>query len=255
MQTEPDPDTTTEFATKRVLLVDAVKWSDEHPEEDPLRDVGEWFWRHLAHLEQVELIAATADTPLQWLDEFQPSGVLLSGSPRDAWSDDPVNANLCELVLECARNRIPFLGVCYGHQILGRALGAHVARHPRGWELGNTEIQLTPAGRDFPLFRGFPERFDALNSHADAVLTLPPDCELLATGSHTEVQGFHRDQLLIGVQFHPETDPDVLRYIWHPRRTAWREKMEFDLDQRLDSMKPTRHTGRLFENFVHYFVR
>jgi GMP synthase-like glutamine amidotransferase len=43
-------------------------------------------------------------------------------------------------------DRIRVIGVCYGHQIVGRALGAKVARSD-AWEISVSEVQLTPKGK------------------------------------------------------------------------------------------------------------
>lgn len=239
---------------KRVLLINAVRWPAESSKEHPCRDVGNWFARWLNHLPGVSQTVVDAEDALPGTVAKEIGGVIISGSPRDAWDEDPVNENLCNLILECADCRIPVLGVCYGHQLLGRALGGRVGRHPRGLELGNTPVELTSAGLSFPLFDGLPEYFDVLNSHADAVLTLPNDCELLATGNFTQVQAFHRHGLLMGVQFHPETDPETLRFIWSGRREAWRGKVKFDLDQRLASLQPAPHAAKVLANFVTHFI-
>jgi GMP synthase (glutamine-hydrolysing) len=181
-------------------------------------------------------------------------GVIISGSARDAWNEDPVNLELCELVGICRDKDIPVLGVCYGHQLLARALGGVVARHPGGLELGNTPLQLTSDGLVSPLFVGFPERFDVLSSHADAVLTLPPECELLAKGDFTLNQAFHSKNRFFGVQFHPETDPEVLRFIWSVRRDTWRSKVTFDLDHTLDNLRPAPMAANLLRNFVRNII-
>jgi GMP synthase (glutamine-hydrolysing) len=239
---------------KRVLLINAVKWSDAYAKDNPCCDVGNWFERWLKHLPEGSQNVVDAEDDVLSAIRAGTDGVIISGSPRDAWNDDPVNEKLCDLIHECGERQIPLLGVCYGHQVLGRALGGQVGRHPQGLELGNTTVELTPAGLSFPLFAGFPEQFDVLNSHADAVLTLPPDCELLATGSFTQVQAFHYNRSLMGVQFHPETDPDTLRFIWSGRREVWRTKVNFDLDQRLASLKPAPHAAKVLENFVNHFI-
>ncbi|MBI3853144.1 MAG: type 1 glutamine amidotransferase [Verrucomicrobia bacterium] len=244
----------TSLKPKRVLLINAVKWSDAYSKDNPCCDVGHWFGRWLKHLPAVSQTVVDAEDEFMETVRNETDGVIISGSPRDAWNDDPVNEKLCNLIHECAERKIPVLGVCYGHQVMGRALGGQVGRHPQGLELGNTPIDLTPAGADFPLFAGFPKRFDVLNSHADAVLTLPPQCELLATGRFTEVQAFQQNGLLMGVQFHPESDPDTMRFIWSGRLEAWRKKVSFDLDQRLASLRPAPQATKVLENFVNHFI-
>ncbi len=237
-----------------MLLIDAVAWSDAYPVNNPYRDVGRWFSRWLADISSIDLTPASAETDLLCLLRQGVDGVIISGSPRDAWSEDPVNDRLLQVVDACRLSGVPLLGVCYGHQLLGRALGAPVAPQPEGLELGNVRLSLTSAGVNFPLYRGFPAEFEVLQSHADAVLSLPTQCDLLATGGLTPIQSFHWKGLLMGVQFHPEQEPETLRFIWSGRRDKWRDKVTFDLDERLDSLRPTPLATRVLQNFVRHYV-
>jgi GMP synthase (glutamine-hydrolysing) len=243
--TIPDP-----TRRRRILLVDAVVWAPAYPASSPWRDVRQWYARWVGGLTGLELARIAADEDVLQAVQRGVDGVILSGSPRDAWVEDPVNERLCRLALHCRDHALPFLGVCYGHQILGRALGATVARHPAGLELGNTAVELTEAGLASPLFAGFPSRFEVLSSHADAVLDLPQGAELLVRGAFTEIQGFRSGASLHGVQFHPETDPDTLRFLWSVRRDAWRPRVSFDLDHVLDRLRPTPLAATVLRNFV-----
>lgn len=240
----------TSSAIRRVLLVDAVTWSPAYPASSPFRNVYQWYARWFSDLPHIQLIPLPAEENVLGAVTSGLDGVILSGSPRDAWTDDPVNHRLTEVVRHCQDQEIPLLGVCYGHQILARALGAKVGRHPEGLELGNTPVELTVAGQVSPLFAGFPERFDVLSSHADAVLDLPPGAELLARGRHTKTQAFSWGDRLFGVQFHPETDPETLRFLWNPRRETWRSRVRFDLDGVLDNLRPTPMAVNVLRNFV-----
>ncbi|CAD0016916.1 unnamed protein product [Aureobasidium pullulans] len=47
-----------------------------------------------------------------------------------------------------SQSRIRVLGICFGHQIVGRALGAKVARGEQGWEVSVTPLELTSLGKD-----------------------------------------------------------------------------------------------------------
>jgi len=46
------------------------------------------------------------------------------------------------------QNRIRIIGVCFGHQIVGRAMGQTVARNEKGWEVTVTPLELTERGRE-----------------------------------------------------------------------------------------------------------
>lgn len=44
-------------------------------------------------------------------------------------------------------SRVKLIGVCFGHQIIGRALGIMPVRNAKGWEVGVTSIELTQRGK------------------------------------------------------------------------------------------------------------
>lgn len=75
--------------------------------------------------------------------------VLMSGSKHNSFENDPWILKLVEFtkkILEQRRVRI--IGVCFGHQIVGRALGAKVDRSDKGWELSVTAVDLTKKGQE-----------------------------------------------------------------------------------------------------------
>jgi hypothetical protein len=47
-----------------------------------------------------------------------------------------------------AQNRVRLIGVCFGHQIIGRALEQKVGRSDRGWEVSVTPMELTAKGKE-----------------------------------------------------------------------------------------------------------
>ncbi len=236
-----------------VLLLDMYEWTDAYPASNPLRDVTGWFARHLPVGDKIELISGGVNDDLIAMARSA-DAVISSGSPRDAWVDDPVNDRALDVVEHCREAGKPFLGVCYGHQLLGRALHANVGRQPAGYELGNVDVTLTDEGAACPLFEGLPRRLPVIESHQDAVLELPDGARLLATGE-CPVQAFDFNGNMLAVQFHPEMDPAVLQFVWgEPRRELWRPKLNFDLDERLAGLKQTPAAPRIFQNFIDHYV-
>lgn len=78
--------------------------------------------------------------------------ILITGSKHDAFADGEGNwiANLTEFVrraLESER-RIWVVGVCFGHQVVARALGVPVGRNGHGWEVSVTDVKLSEKGRE-----------------------------------------------------------------------------------------------------------
>lgn len=174
-----------------------------------LGDYEVWF-RHacagLAELRPVELHAG--ERPPGWRDF---DAVVMSGSPLSVTEPAEWMARAADTMLEAAE-RLPVLGVCFGHQLLAWRLGARVLKNPRGRELGTQAVRLTAAGRADPLFRGLPEVVEVQETHEDVVDAAPPGATLLAENEACAVQAFGWGPRLRGVQFHPEMNAASIRY-------------------------------------------
>lgn len=75
--------------------------------------------------------------------------ILISGSKHDSFADHPWILKLVDFVKKVLdQDRVRVIGVCFGHQIVGRALGAKVDRSDGGWEISVTAIDLTKRGQE-----------------------------------------------------------------------------------------------------------
>lgn len=80
--------------------------------------------------------------------------ILISGSKHSAYLDEPWIVKLVEFIRgvltteTVGKRQVRVVGVCFGHQIVGRALGAVVGVNEKGWEVSVTEIQLTKRGKE-----------------------------------------------------------------------------------------------------------
>jgi len=132
-------------------------------------------------------------------------GVILTGSPLSVRDEAPWMADLGAWALRAA-DRLPVLAVCFGHQLVGEALGGRVAPNPRGGEYGTIEVALTDAGVSHPLFSGLGERPSVQSTHRDVLVTPPSASGVVLLGStpNTRWQAFGWGPRLHAVQFHPE---------------------------------------------------
>jgi len=74
---------------------------------------------------------------------------LISGSKYNSFDDVPWILKLVRFTKEVlAQRRVRIIGVCFGQQIIGRAMGAKVARSDRGWEVSVTAMDLTKKGQE-----------------------------------------------------------------------------------------------------------
>ena len=240
--------------SKQILLVDAVSWTSDYPEGHALRSVPKWFSNALKGVEGVDLHACHIEDDLDKAIDRDIHGVIISGSPSSAMENEAANQNLLIFLRSCLMHRIPVLGVCYGHQMIARFLRGQVQTHPEGLQLMNTEIELTPTGRACLLFKGMRTKFKAISGHADYVPELPPSCHRMAGSELTQIQAFKFQNLLYGVQFHPEFTEEIIKYLWAPRVAQWKEKVSFDLAHRIDTMKDPSPTHTIIQNFVKYLA-
>jgi GMP synthase (glutamine-hydrolysing) len=175
------------------------------------------------------------------------AGILVTGSLASAYADEPWIVRLAEWLRAASTLGVPVLGVCFGHQILARALGGRVRRHPEGREVGTPEVFLTPEGREDWLFRGVPERFPASLTHDDEVEALPPGAVRLAFNGHTAVQAFGFGEHCRGVQFHPEIDAAIMGSILSYKAGAGLLPAEAAAEE---AVRATPEAARVLANFA-----
>jgi len=122
-------------------------------------------------------------------------------------SPGPCTPNEAGISVETVRRlsgRIPILGVCLGHQSIGAAFGGEIVRAGRIMHGKTSPIHHD--GRT--LFRGVPDPFDATRYHSLVIerSTIPACLEISAWTGEGEIMGVrHREFLLEGIQFHPES--------------------------------------------------
>jgi carbamoyl-phosphate synthase small subunit len=148
----------------------------------------------------VETHVLPAGTPIEAVEELRPDGFFLSNGPGDpATADVPVA--LTRQVLE---RGIPLFGICFGNQILARALGRGTYKLPYGHrglnipviEHATGRVAITSQNHGFAVEGEAGERFDTPFGPARITHTCPNDgcVEGLAA---LEVPAF-------SVQYHPE---------------------------------------------------
>ncbi len=139
------------------------------------------------------------------LEALRPAGLVVSPGPSHP--DHTANAPALvrrALGLEGGGPLCPVLGVCLGHQLLGRIFGARVEPAPE--PMHGRPARITHDGRG--VFVDVPLPFEGGCYFSLAVVesTLPPEVEVTARDERGVVMGLrHRTLPAEGVQFHPES--------------------------------------------------
>ncbi|HPR64675.1 MAG TPA: glutamine amidotransferase [Thermoanaerobaculia bacterium] len=175
------------------------------------------------------------------------SGAILTGSLASAYWDEPWIGTIADWIRRAVRSGKPILGVCFGHQMLGRALGGTVRRCTNGLELGTVEIHLTGEGKSDPLFEGLPDTFQAQETHVDEVVTPPPGAHVLAKNSHSAIQAMACGEDVWGVQFHPEITDEIMRSLILDLNTKGKLR---ESDSLLSDIRPTPVAEGILKRFI-----
>jgi len=133
------------------------------------------------------------------IEALSPSHIIISPGPCT-----PLEAGISNDVVRRFGGQIPILGVCLGHQCIGYVYGAIVDR-----------AKVPMHGKASPIYhdgetiyRGLPCPFEGGRYHSLAIKpgTLPPCLQVTAYTEAGEIMGVrHRDFVVEGVQFHPES--------------------------------------------------
>lgn len=147
---------------------------------------------------QVEVARNDAITCKELL-ELAPVGLILSpgpGRPEDA-------GNMPEILAGTA-GKLPILGVCLGHQMIGLHFGGSVVAAPE--LVHGKSARVFHDGRT--IYRGLSDPFEAGRYHSLIITqdNLPAELEISARTQSGEIMGVRHKSLAIeGVQFHPES--------------------------------------------------
>lgn len=157
----------------------------------------------------IEVRAVAAGDPLPAPEAC--AGAVITGSHAMVTDDLPWSLDLERWLPALLARGTPVLGICYGHQLLARAMGGKVGYHPGGPEVGTVTIRTHPLRAGDPLFGPLPETFLAHVTHAQTVLQPPPGAVVLAASAHEAHQALRLGATAWGLQFHPEFDAAIMR--------------------------------------------
>ena len=153
--------------------------------------------RHLSSY-GAKVTVVPADTTADEVLAMQPDGVFLSNGPGD-----PAGLPYAvEAVHELIDSNVPILGICLGHQLIGRALGANTHKLKFGHHGGNHPVQYLPSG----------EVLITAQNHNYCVTEgdlNKEEVEITYKSLNDDsLEGLRmKNKLVFGVQFHPEAAP------------------------------------------------
>ena len=117
---------------------------------------------------------------------------------------NPNQSGNCIKIVKSLYKKIPILGVCLGHQIIGQVFGSKIIQ-ARKLMHGKTSIINS---KKIGILRNLPSKFEATRYHSLIIdkKTLPNELEITAETNDGIIMGVkHKEYNIHGVQFHPES--------------------------------------------------
>lgn len=139
------------------------------------------------------------------------AGLIVLGGPMSANDTEkhPFLIETMDLIRAFAAEDRPVLGICLGAQVIARTFGGEVYRMDR-LESGFYTMQVTPEGRNDPVFSALGADVTSFQNHFEAVRNVR-DAVPLATGGACPIQAFRIGRATYATQFHPEVTIDIVR--------------------------------------------
>ncbi len=154
-------------------------------------------------------------------------------------------------IMELVEHNVPFLGVCYGHQLLAQATGGEVGYHPLGQEIGTAIVKRLPSSDNDPLCHDLPAEFYAHTTHSQSVLTLPASAVRLAENDFEPNHAFRLGDCAWGVQFHPEYSSAIMTSYIEQQADSLCTRGE-DPQQLISAVRETPEAAELYRRFTRF---
>jgi GMP synthase-like glutamine amidotransferase len=133
-------------------------------------------------------------------------GWITSPSRCSVLDDLPWIHRLSDFVMEAVVRERPFVGICFGHQMLATLFGGRVQRADGGWGVGVKEYEIV---EQRPWMSPPRDRIALVASHEDQVTALPDDAVLLARSDYCPIAAFELGPRCITLQPHIEFSTQI----------------------------------------------
>ena len=197
----------------------------------------------ILEFETYDVILGEYPKNLQENDVYLISGSRYGVNDGDKWIDD-----LEKFVLELQHRKHPLIGICFGHQMIAKALGGKTELASQGWGAGvqSYQIILTEPWMEPDL-----EQFSILSFHKDQVTKLPEDAVLIAESNFCTYSAYYIGEWLISFQGHPELTKDYVRALLHHRENILGQEVLESGIKSLEQQIQPKIIAKWILNFMH----
>ena len=126
---------------------------------------------------------------------------LCTGSKYSVYDGTKWIAGLAAFIRSVNEEERPFVGICFGHQMLAHAMGGEVAKAKQGWGAGVLPLRIL---KNEPWMEPALPEVRIQHMHQDQVVRLPEKSVVLGESDHCEVGMFRVGETMLGIEGHPE---------------------------------------------------
>ena len=128
-------------------------------------------------------------------------GYLITGSKLSVYDEVKWIRDLEHYIRSLNEHKKSLLGVCFGHQLIAKALGGEVCKAEIGWVTG---LQSYTFHNNFPWLKDLNQDVKLIHSHQDQITKLPDQATLVASNKNVPIAMYFIDNHIMSIQGHPE---------------------------------------------------
>lgn len=170
---------------------------------------------------------------------------LISGSRHGAYEEHnwipPLEAHL----RAAYSAKQPIVGVCFGHQILAKAMGGRVVKFDGGWEIGQRHYSLKG-----PFAESSANQANLIAFHQDQVVEVPPNATVIGETEHCQYAALQYGNRAISIQPHPEFDDVFVTALLDERQHLFPREKVTDARSSLGNDLDNPDVGSVLRKFI-----
>ena len=172
---------------------------------------------------------------------------MATGSSHSAYDDLDWIVRLKKVIQDIYEQDKYFIGFCFGHQLMGEALGGKVEKSKKGWCVGVHEFKVY---HEQSWMQPFKNQYNMLMMCQDQVVKLPENAIVLAGNEMCPVGMFQIGNKMLGIQGHPEFSKSYDQLLMEKRRHSMGEEV---VQKGIKSLEKNLDTD-LIQNWIYRFL-
>ena len=173
---------------------------------------------------------------------------MATGSSHSVYENLDWIIQLKKLIQDIYNQNKCFIGYCFGHQLIGEALGGKVEKAPNGWCVGVHEFEIT---KHQEWMQPFQSPFNLLMMCQDQIIRLPENSITLAGNAHCPIGMIQVGDKFLGIQAHPEYSKEYDQILMENRV----ERMEREIVKQGIKSLEKQVDQQLIRDWVIHFVK